>query len=196
MGVVALIIWLLTAGFGLYLLAIWLIEYDREYHTAAATRLPIPVLSAHAVLAMGGLAVWVAYLISDNERLAWAAVVILGCVAVLGLTMAVRWLGVYRTTGARSAHAGPSGAAGSAGTGPSADSGPADGAGPPGDTWPAADTWLAADAAGPQVAQALAARETIPPERNFPVAVVIAHGLVAVTTLVLVLLTALGVGGS
>jgi hypothetical protein len=36
----------------------------------------------------------------------------------------------------------------------------------------------------------------VPAERHFPVAVVLAHGLFAVATLVLVLLTALGVGGS
>jgi hypothetical protein len=35
-----------------------------------------------------------------------------------------------------------------------------------------------------------------PPERNFPVPVVIAHGAFAVTTVTLVLLTAFGVGGS
>jgi hypothetical protein len=33
----------------------------------------------------------------------------------------------------------------------------------------------------------------VPPERNFPLPVVILHGLLAVTTLVLVLFTALGV---
>ncbi|MET8563869.1 hypothetical protein ABZV75_26090 [Streptomyces flaveolus] len=37
---------------------------------------------------------------------------------------------------------------------------------------------------------------TVPAERHFPVPVVIAHGLLAVVTLVLVLLTALGIGGS
>lgn len=39
------------------------------------------------------------------------------------------------------------------------------------------------------------ARE-MPPEGNFPVVIVVAHGLFAVSTLTLVLLTALGVGGS
>jgi hypothetical protein len=34
---------------------------------------------------------------------------------------------------------------------------------------------------------------SVPPERNFPVTVVIVHGLFAVATLALVLLTALGV---
>jgi hypothetical protein len=37
---------------------------------------------------------------------------------------------------------------------------------------------------------------TVPPERHFPVAVVIGHGLFAVATLTLVLLTAFGEGGS
>ncbi len=35
-----------------------------------------------------------------------------------------------------------------------------------------------------------------PPERNFPLPVVIAHGAFAAVTITLVLLTALGVGGS
>jgi hypothetical protein len=34
----------------------------------------------------------------------------------------------------------------------------------------------------------------VPPERNFPLPVVIIHGLLAVTTLVLVLFAALGLG--
>jgi hypothetical protein len=38
--------------------------------------------------------------------------------------------------------------------------------------------------------------ETTPAERHLPVPVVVAHGLFAATTLVLVLLAALGVGGS
>jgi hypothetical protein len=37
---------------------------------------------------------------------------------------------------------------------------------------------------------------TVPAERHFPLAVVLAHGLFAVVTLVLVLLTALGIGDS
>ncbi|MGW1744280.1 hypothetical protein ACWCRD_01415 [Streptomyces sp. NPDC002092] len=46
------------------------------------------------------------------------------------------------------------------------------------------------------VAAAPAAEETVPAERHFPLPVVLAHGLLAVVTLVLVLLTALGIGGS
>ncbi|MEU1704161.1 hypothetical protein ABZ478_01995 [Streptomyces sp. NPDC005706] len=59
--------------------------------------------------------------------------------------------------------------------------------------------WLPVHRAGAGAAPAAAGRAaeaTVPAERHFPVPVVLAHGLFAVATLVLVLLTALGVGGS
>jgi hypothetical protein len=51
--------------------------------------------------------------------------------------------------------------------------------------------------AAPTVAAGVPAAEgTMPAEQHFPIAIVAAHGLVAATTLVLVLLAALKVGGS
>jgi hypothetical protein len=144
MSVVALFTWMATVLAGLVLLIIWIIEYDPEFQSATATRLPVPVISLHAFLGLSGLMVWVSYLLLGQRRLAWATVCILGAVAVLGLVMAARWLGVYR----RVAAPGPS----------------------------------------------LTRQTIVPPERNFPLSVVILHGVLAVTTLVLVLFTALGVG--
>jgi hypothetical protein len=146
MSVVALFTWMITVFFGLILVIIWIIEYDREFQSAAATRLPVPVIFGHALLALGGLLLWISYLLLDEERLAWAAAAVLGAVAVLGLIMAARWFGVYR----------------------------------------------AYDAPGPSLTRST----TAPPERHFPLPVVVSHGVLAVTTLVLVLLTALDVGGT
>jgi len=143
MSVAALFTWMITILAGLILLVIWIIEYDREFQTAAATRLPVPVISAHVLLGLGGLMLWVSYLLLDEERLAWATVAALGTVAVLGLIMAARWIRVYRAV---------------------SDPGPS-----------------------------LTRTTIVPPERNFPLPVVLAHGVLAVTTLVLVLLTTLGV---
>jgi hypothetical protein len=148
MPLAALLTWIITAGAGLYLLTIWLIEYDREFQSAAATRLPVPVISAHALLAVAGLVVWGVYLITDTPRLALAAAATLIVVAALGLTMAVRWFRVYRAHDSAAARGERSGI-------------------------------------------------TVPPERNFPLPVVIGHGLFAGATIVLVVLTALGeLGGS
>lgn len=161
MSVIGLIMWILTAGFGLYLLSIWLIEYDREFQSVAATRLPPPVLAGHVLAAGGGLLLWIAYLIWDKGSLAWYSVIALVLAATLGLIMAIRWLSVYRAKRAsdRVAVIGLT-APVAAGSDPSR---------------PAAEG---------------------PPERNFPLPVVLIHGVFAVTTLTLVLLTALRVGGS
>jgi hypothetical protein len=144
--IVALYTWMVTILGGLLLLVIWIMEYDREFQSSAATRLPVPVIVTHALIGMGGLLLWIGYLLVDEERLAWAAVVALGTVAFLGLIMAARWVHVYR------AYARPS--------------------------------------------PSLARTAIVPPERNFPLPVVVAHGVLAVTTLALVVFTALGVGGS
>ena len=50
--------------------------------------------------------------------------------------------------------------------------------------------------AGLQPASPVQAAREGPPEGNFPLFIVVAHGLFAVSTVILVLLTALGVGGS
>lgn len=146
MSVAALFTWLAAISAGLVLLVIWIIEYDREFQSAAATRLPVPVISAHALLGMVGLMLWIAYLLLDQQRLAWVAIADLVIVAVLGLVMAARWIRVYR------AYADP----------------------------------------GPSFTRSNLA----PPERSFPLPVVVTHGLLAVTTVVLVLVSALDAGGT
>jgi hypothetical protein len=96
MSAVALFTWMATVLAGLVLLIVWLMEYDREFQIGAHTRLPVPVISTHALLGVGGLLVWAFYLVTDEERLAQASAAVLVIVAVLGLTMAVRWFQVYR----------------------------------------------------------------------------------------------------
>lgn len=158
MSLLALFAWITTAGGGLYLLSIWLIEYDKDFHAVAATRLPPAMLASHVVLAGGGLLVWADYLVYDQDDLGWIAVVSILIAATLGVTMAIRWIGVYRSS--RSAKrlvlAGQHGRVAVLDR-------------------PAADG---------------------PPERNFPLPVVIAHGGFAVLTITLVLLSVFGTGGS
>jgi len=158
MDALGLITGVIAAGFGLYLLSIWLIEYDREFQSAAATRLPPPLLAAHVLAAATGLVLWIAYLAWDSDRIAWYSVLGFALAAVLGLTMAYRWISVYKAKRA---------------------------------SIRAAARFLAAPAMAGGVPANYA--DVGPPERNFPLAVVIAHGLFAVATLTLVLLTAIGV---
>src|SRR6266568_721661 len=96
MRFVALIVWFVTALWGLYMLAVWLIENDATRQGNSASRLPLPVILAHVTFAVTGLAVWVAYLLLDQRVLAWTAVGILVAIALLGLSMFARWIPVYR----------------------------------------------------------------------------------------------------
>lgn len=147
MGSAALITWFGTVLLGLYMLTVWLIENDAT--GPGASHLPAPVVFTHMALAVSGLGVWVIYLVTDQQKLAWIAVGALSAIALLGLSMFARWIPVHR--------------------------GPDEPVTPepfPGD---------------PPVT---------PPESNFPVAIVACHGLLAGSTYVLVLLTALNVGGS
>ena len=157
----ALIVWFVTALWGLYMLAVWLIENDATRQGNAASRLPIPVILAHVGLAVTGLVVWVAYLLLDRPVLAWTAVGILVGIALLGLAMFARWIPVYRM----------------------ADD----------DVRVPVGATVGATAGG-----TLAGRSPreLPAEGSFPLLIVLAHGAFAVSTVVLVVLSALGVGGS
>jgi len=164
MSLLALFTLIMTAGGGIYLLSIWLIEYDKDFHAVAATRLPPPVLAGHVLLAGGGLLVWGYYVLADADDAAWLSLLMLCAAASLGLVMAIRWIGVYRASRAsRASQATPR---------------------------------LVAVGAHDSAPAPYRVQPEGPPERNFPLPVVIAHGAFAVITLTLVLLAALGVGGS
>lgn len=145
MDIAALITWLITALGGFYMLGTWL---ARGGASGGTSRLPVPVVFGHFALAAAGLVVWIGYLITDKDALAWTAFGLLVPVALLGFTMLARWLPVHRARGATAA------------------------------------------------TDATAGTQAGPAERYFPVPVVAGHGLFAVLTVVLVLLTALGIGGS
>lgn len=138
MSIAALILWLITAGGGFYLLARWVARGGARQ--VGVTRLSPPLIFGHFVLAALGLLVWIAYLVLDNDTLAWVALGVLVAVALLGFTMFIRWIPVYRSR-----------------------------------------------------AEVI---ERVPAERSFPIPVVLAHGALAATTVIVVLLVNLGVGGS
>jgi hypothetical protein len=138
----ALIAWVVTAGGGFVLLAIWLSRGGMQQGREPGSRIRPPLILGHFLLAATGLVIWIIYLPSDSDALAWIAFAILvALVALLGWTMFAIWF-QRRQRGA------------------------------------------VAQAVDPGTAA----------EQHFPVPVVALHGLLAVTTVVLVFLTAIGVG--
>jgi len=158
--VAALILWILTAGGGFYLLATWIANGGaRRTDTGTGSNFPTPLIFGHMLLAAAGLIVWIAYLASDSDAAGWIAFTLLAVVALLGFTMFAKWIPTYRAAQAA----------------------------------PGRVTARAAPSAPPA---STSTSVTGPAERHFPLPIVIGHGLLAATTLVLVLLTMLGVGGS
>jgi manganese efflux pump family protein len=139
---VALVSWVLTAGGGFVLLAIWLGRGGMRQGREGGGRIKPPLILSHFLLAATGLVIWIVYIASDSESLAWIAFAILAVVAALGWTMFAIW---WRRRQARGA---------------------------------------VAEAVSPDT----------PAEQHFPVSIVTLHGVLAVTTVVLVFLTAVGVG--
>jgi hypothetical protein len=84
----ALIAWLLTALGGATMLVQWL------RHGGARQREGIraPRLFAHAGIAVLGLALWVAFVVSEESAVAWVAVAFLVGVGLIGATMFSVWI--------------------------------------------------------------------------------------------------------
>jgi hypothetical protein len=143
----ALIAWVATAAGGFVMLAIWLSRGGMKQAAEAGSRIRPPLILGHFLLAAVGLVLWIIYVATDSDALAWVAFVLLAVVALLGFTMFAIW---YQRR-----QRGPTAATGVTGS--------------------------------PGSSQA-------PPEQHFPVPIVGLHGLLAVITVVLVFLTAIGIG--
>jgi hypothetical protein len=137
----ALIAWVVTAGGGFVLLAIWLARGGMRQGREPGARIRPALILSHFLLAATGLVIWIVYLASDKDALAWVALGILGAVAVLGWTMFAIW-------------------------------------------WQRRQRGAVTQAVDPGT----------PAEQHFPVPIVALHGVLAVTTVALVFLTAIGVG--
>jgi hypothetical protein len=162
MAIAALITWVVTAGFGFFMLGTWLSAGGARPGAGAASHFRPPVVFGHFLLAAAGLVLWVVYVFNDASTLAWVAFADLVVVAGIGDTLVLRWFRDHRAAAAEP-------------------SGPVGGRVAPGSAG-STDT-LTGRAAPAQLA-----------EQRIPAPAVVMHGLFAVTTIVLVLLAALGVG--
>ncbi|GAA0976720.1 hypothetical protein GCM10009555_036720 [Acrocarpospora macrocephala] len=93
MPLVALAAWLLAAIVGIYLLFIWLGGGGFRRQATKVTRFPTTLIFSHPLLAVTGLGLWGAFLITGQHWYAWVAFFVLTVVALLGFTMFTRWLG-------------------------------------------------------------------------------------------------------
>jgi hypothetical protein len=91
MRIATLICWALTASLGGYMLRSWLASGGLRRERARAEGLPPQLIFGHMGLALTGLAVWIAYTASGFHALCWAGVAILTGVIALGICMVTLW---------------------------------------------------------------------------------------------------------
>ena len=108
---VALITWVITAGGGFVMLGLWLQNSGMKQSDMPGDRIRPPRILSHFGLAATGLVVWIIYLATDSEALAWIAFALLAIVALLGFSMLAIWL---RQRSRQPATAGPASEAGAA----------------------------------------------------------------------------------
>lgn len=149
MGIAALLLWIITAGGGSFLLIKWMA--GGGHRQPSSTKFPPAVIFGHFLLAATGLVLWIILLATKSAVAGWLALIALVAVALLGFRMVVLWLPSYRSSRESAAASDP---------------------------------------------HAGAAATDAPPERTFPVGVVVLHGVLAVATVLLVLITLAGIGTS
>src|SRR4029450_2161709 len=91
MSIAALVTWIITAGFGSFMLIRWATHGGLRKIEGAETHLPPVRVFTHFGLAAAGLIVWIIYLVTDNTLLAWIAVADLVVVAIIGVVMVRQW---------------------------------------------------------------------------------------------------------
>ena len=89
---VALITWVLTAGGGFVMLGVWLKHGGMSQSDMPGDRIRSGRILSHFALAASGLVVWIVYVASDSDVLAWVAFALLVVVALLGFSMLAIWL--------------------------------------------------------------------------------------------------------
>jgi hypothetical protein len=87
----ALIAWVVTALGGFVLLAIWLGRGGMRQGREPGSRIRPPLILGHFLLAATGLVLWIIYVATDSDALAWVAFVLLLVVAGLGFAMFAIW---------------------------------------------------------------------------------------------------------
>ena len=108
LGLLALIFWLATAGFGTLMLYWWIGRIARATrrarlsHSRPPPYIPRLLVVSHVLLAVAGLVAWAAALLVIQD-LAYVALPTLIVVAILGTSMFVRWLGSRRARRAAAA---------------------------------------------------------------------------------------------
>jgi len=90
-GMAALIAWLFTASIGAYMLRTWIGRGGLRRRRTTGVGAPPGLVFGHPCAALSGLAIWIAYLASGLDTLAWLGVLLIAAAITLGIGMVTLW---------------------------------------------------------------------------------------------------------
>ena len=90
-GIAALILWLFTASIGAYMLRTWIARGGLRRQRTTGVGAPPGLVFSHPCAALSGLAIWIAYLASGVDTLAWLGVLLIAAAITLGICIVTLW---------------------------------------------------------------------------------------------------------
>ncbi|HTQ91988.1 MAG TPA: hypothetical protein VMK84_21085 [Streptosporangiaceae bacterium] len=91
MAIAAMIAWVLTASIGAYMLRTWVTRGGLRRQRATGVGLPPAVVFGHASAALTGLLVWLGFVDTGRDLLAWLGVTVMAGAIALGICTVTLW---------------------------------------------------------------------------------------------------------
>ena len=91
MATAAMIAWVLTASIGVYMLRTWVTRGGLRRQRATGVGVPPAVVFGHASAALTGLLIWLGFVDTGLDLLAWLGVTAIGCAIALGVCTVTLW---------------------------------------------------------------------------------------------------------
>ena len=185
LAIAALIAWVLTASIGVYMLHTWVARGGLRRQRATGVGVPPAVVFGHASAALTGLAIWISFLEVSWDPLAWLGVALIAAAIALGVCTVTLWTPYPVIVPPEEGEAGAGGPMGGPGGWVPPVAGGSGGVVPP-DSAEITDEMIASLLADPFPARRR-------PQLKLVSLVPVVHGLGALTTFMLAVLTAISV---
>src|SRR6516225_7804627 len=91
MAIAAMIAWVLTASIGVYMLRTWVTRGGLQRQRATGVGVPPAVVFGHASAALTGLLVWLGFVDTGLDLLAWLGVTVMAGAIALGVCTVTLW---------------------------------------------------------------------------------------------------------
>jgi len=91
MAIAAMIAWVVTASIGIYMLRTWVMRGGLRRQRATGTGVPPAVVFGHASAALTGLVIWLGFVDTGLDLLAWLGVTVVTGTIALGVCTVTLW---------------------------------------------------------------------------------------------------------